>query len=97
MAIAQRRFAHHGRDLGEIYASNIFTGLAVAGALCLALPLPVEALHPSRPAAVVLAGVLLQMFVTTGARFVRTEALVMIVLFALFLAAQFMGFGFTLP
>ena len=45
----------------------------------------------------ILAGVLLQMFVTTGARFVRTEAAVMIALFALFLAAQFMGFGLALP
>ena len=33
----------------------------------------------------------------TGARFVRTEAAVMIALFALFLAAQFMGFGLALP
>ena len=84
--------------LGEIYASNIFTGLAVAGALCLALPLPVEPqiVHRYLPL-LVLAGVLLQMYVTSGSRFVRTEALVMVALFALFLCAQFTGFSLSLP
>ncbi len=84
--------------LGEIYASNIFTGLAVAGALCLALPLPVEPLIVNRDLPMlVVAGVLMQMFVTTGKKFVRLEALVMIAIYALFLAAQFMGFNITLP
>lgn len=84
--------------LGEIYASNIFTGLAVAGALCLALPLPVEPLIVGRDLPLmIVAGVLLQMFVTTGRRFVRSEAAVMIAIYALFLAAQFMGFSISLP
>jgi cation:H+ antiporter len=84
--------------LGEIYASNIFTGLAVAGVLCLALPLPVEPLILNRDLPMlIVAGVLMQMFVTTGKRFVRLEALVMIAIYALFLAAQFMGFSITLP
>ncbi len=100
LAIALGAVLRHHEDvtLGEIYASNIFTGLAVAGTLCLALPLPVEPLivHRDLPL-LVLAGVLLQMFVTTGSRFVRTEAAVMIAIFALFLAAQFMGFGLSLP
>ena len=83
--------------LGEIYASNIFTGLAVVGVLCLARPLPVESiiLHRDLPMLIV-AGVLLQMFVTTGRRFVRLEALAMIAIYALFLAAQFMGFSISL-
>lgn len=100
LAIALGAVFHRHADvtLGEIYASNIFTGLVVAGVLCLAMPLPVEPLivHRDLPL-LVLAGVLLQMFVTTGARFVRTEALVMIAIFALFLAAQFMGFSLSLP
>ena len=100
LAIALGAVLHRHADvtLGEIYASNIFTGLVVAGVLCLAMPLPVEPLivHRDLPL-LVLAGVLLQMFVTTGARFVRTEALVMIAIFALFLAAQFMGFRLSLP
>lgn len=84
--------------LGEIYASNIFTGLAVIGVLCLVRPLPVELmiLHRDLPMMIV-AGVLLQMFVTTGKKFVRLEALVMIAIYALFLAAQFLGFGISLP
>ncbi len=44
----------------------------------------------------IVAGVLLQMFVTTGRKFVRLEALVMIAISALFLAAQFRGFSISL-
>ncbi len=84
--------------LGEIYASNIFTGLAVAGVLCLIRPLPVEPLIVQRDLPMlIIAGVLLQMFVTTGSRFVRSEAAVMVSIFLLFLAAQFMGFQLSLP
>lgn len=100
LAIALGAVLRHHEDvtLGEIYASNIFTGLAVAGALCLVFPLPVEPVIVQRDLPLlVLAGVLLQMFVTTGAKFVRTEAVVMVALFVLFLAAQFMGFSLRLP
>lgn len=84
--------------LGEIYASNIFTGLAVAGVLCLVRPLPVEPLIVGRDLPLlIVAGVLLQMFVTTGGRFVRSEAAIMVAIFGLFLAAQFLGFSLTLP
>ena len=84
--------------LGEIYASNIFTGLAVAGALCAIRPLAVAPLIVSRDLPLLIfAGVLLQLFVTTGARFVRSEAAIMVAVFALFLAAQFMGFSISLP
>ena len=72
--------------------------MAVAGALCLIRPLPVELMIVQRDLPLlVLAGVLMQMFVTTGAKFVRTEAVVMVALFALFLCAQFMGFSLSLP
>jgi cation:H+ antiporter len=84
--------------LGEIYASNIFTGLVVAGALCLVRPLPVEPLVVTRDLPLlIVAGVVLQMFVTSGRRFVRGEAVVMIAIFALFLAVQFSGFSISLP
>ena len=84
--------------LGEIYASNIFTGLAVAGALCLIRPLAVEPLIVGRDLPLlVFAGVLLQLFVTSGGRFVRSEAAIMVAVFVLFLAAQFMGFSISLP
>lgn len=83
--------------LGEIYASNIFTGLAVIGCLCLIKPLPVEPIIVQRDLPMlIVAGVLLQMFVTTGRKFVRLEALVMIAIYVLFLAAQFMGFSISL-
>ena len=84
--------------LGEIYASNIFTGLFVAGALCLIRPLPVDPMIVGRDLPMlIVAGVLLQMFVTTGGKFVRSEAVAMIAIFVLFLAAQFMGFRISLP
>jgi len=84
--------------LGEIYASNIFTGLAVAGVLALVSPLEVEPLISQRDLPLlVLSGVVLQMFITSGRRFVRTEALAMIALYAVFLAAQFAGFSLSLP
>lgn len=84
--------------LGEIYASNIFTGLAVMGTLCLVAPLPVAPMIVSRDLPLlVLAGVLMQMFVSTGGRFVRSEALAIIALYGLFLAAQFGNFGISLP
>ena len=84
--------------LGEIYASNIFTGLAVAGALCLIRPLAVAPLIVSRDLPMLIfAGVLLQLFVTSGGRFIRSEAAIMVAVFALFLAAQFMGFSISLP
>ncbi len=83
--------------LGEIYASNIFTGLAVIGVLCLVKPLIVEPMIFQRDLPMlIVAGVLLQMFVTTGRRFVRLEAIIMIAIYALFLAAQFMGFSISL-
>ncbi len=83
--------------LGEIYASNIFTGLAVVGALCVIRPLVVEPIIIQRDLPMlIVAGVLLQMFITTGRRFVRLEALVMVGIYILFLAAQFMGFSISL-
>ncbi|MBN1907237.1 MAG: hypothetical protein JW927_19315 [Deltaproteobacteria bacterium] len=100
LAIALGAVLRHQADvtLGEIYASNIFTGLAVAGTLCIVHPLPVEPaiLNRDLPMLVV-AGVLLQMFVTTGSRFVRLEAIIMIAIYILFLSAQFMGFNISLP
>ncbi len=84
--------------LGEIYASNIFTGLVVAGALGLVLPLLVEPVIVSRDLPLlIVAGVVLQMFVTSGGRFVRAEAVVMLAIFALFMAAQFSGLSISLP
>lgn len=99
LAIALGAIIKHQADvtLGEIYASNIFTGLAVTGMLCLVQPLPVESIIVQRDLPMlIVAGVLLQMFVTTGKKFIRLEAMVMIGIYALFLAAQFTGFSISL-
>lgn len=99
LAIALGAVIRHQANvtLGEIYASNIFTGLAVVGALCVIKPLVVEPIIVQRDLPMlIVAGVLLQMFITTGRRFVRFEALIMIGIYALFLAAQFMGFSISL-
>jgi cation:H+ antiporter len=100
LAIALGAVLHRQADvtLGEIYASNIFTGLVVAGALALLRPLAVDPMIVSRDLPLlIVAGVLLQMFVTSGGKFVRSEALAMIALFALFLVAQFAGLRISLP
>lgn len=99
LAIALGAVIRHQANvtLGEIYASNIFTGLAVVGTLCVIKPLVVEPIIVQRDLPMlIVAGVLLQMFITIGRRFVRLEALVMIGIYALFLAAQFMGFSISL-
>lgn len=100
LAIAIGAILHRQADvsLGEIYASNIFTGLVVVGALCLIHPLPVEpqVVHRDLPL-LILSGVLLQMFVTTDHRFVRSEAMAMIGLYALFLSGHFLGFRLSFP
>ena len=61
-------------------------------------PLTIEPLITDRDLPLlIVAGVLLQMFVTTQGKFMRSEALVMIALFVLFLSAQLMGFSLALP
>jgi len=84
--------------LGETYASNIFTGMVVVGVIAMIHPLSVErtVTHLDLPL-LVLSGVVLQMFITSGRRFVRSEAICMIGLYVLFLAAHFMGFRLDLP
>jgi cation:H+ antiporter len=84
--------------LGETYASNIFTGLVVVGVVALVRPLPVEPIirHLDIPL-LILSGVILQIFITSGKRFVRSEALAMILLYALFLSAHLFGFRLDLP
>jgi cation:H+ antiporter len=84
--------------LGEVYASNIVTGTAVVGTIALVRPLHAE---PSVTLLalplLVLSGVILQVFITTGRRYVRTEALCMILLYVVFLCANFFNFRLDLP
>ncbi|MDR0993513.1 MAG: sodium:calcium antiporter [Verrucomicrobiota bacterium] len=100
LAIALGAILHRQSDvtLGEIYASNIFTGLVVVGVLCLIRPLPVEPIIVQRDLPMLIGvGIVMQIFVTTGNRFVRSEGLAMIAIYAFFLYAQFTGLQFILP
>jgi len=84
--------------LGETYASNIFTGMVVTGIIAMAHPLNVEPMIVQLDLPIlVLSGVILQMFITSGRRLIRFEALGMITLYAIFLLAHFFGFHLELP
>jgi len=85
-------------SLGETYASNIFTGSVVVGLIALVHPLPVEPLITRLDLPLlVLAGVILQIFITTGRRLVRFEAVAIMALYALFLCSHFFGWHLSLP
>lgn len=76
--------------IGEVYASNIFTQLVVLGICCLVAPIPV-APELSRFAMpfLVLAAVVIQLFVTSGLKLNRIEALGLLVFYGVFAASQF--------
>lgn len=82
--------------IGEIYASNIFTAMFVLGTCALISPMALFP-DPARPSMLVmhdvpmliLAGVVIQIFVTTGSRLVRLEALVVGALYAYFVLSHF--------
>ncbi len=89
---------HGDVSLGETYASNIFTGLVVVGLVALVRPLEVDNLTVELDLPLlVFSGVVLQIFITSGRKYVRAEALVMIALYVVFLAAHFFGFTLDFP
>lgn len=72
--------------LGEIYSSNIFTALVVLGVCCLISPLnltDMTILNFDIPF-LILAGVMVQIFITTGLKFSRLEALLIMILYVVF-------------
>jgi len=76
--------------IGEIYASNIFTQLVVLGTCCLVSPIAVPpALTMFAMPFLVLAAVVIQLFVTSGGRINRLEALGLLAFYAVFAASQF--------
>lgn len=100
LAIALGAVWHRQADvtLGEVYASNIFTGLMVTGVLSLIRPLEIEPLIITRDIPLLIfAGVLLQLFITSGGRFIRWEAVAMIGLFVIFLLTHITGLPLALP
>lgn len=77
-------------SLGEIYSSNIFTALAVLGVCAIASPLPISTpsiLTFDLPMLIV-AGVVIQLFITTGALLTRPEALLVVGLYAWFVVGH---------
>lgn len=82
--------------IGEIYASNIFTALFVLGVCALIAPLVLFE-NPAIPSMLVkydipfliLAGVIIQIFVTTGSRLRRAEALLILALYVYFVLIHF--------
>ncbi len=76
--------------IGEVYASNIFTQLVVLGICCIIRPMTVEpALISFAMPFLILASVVIQLFVTTGRKVNRIEALGMLGFYVLFAASQF--------
>jgi len=76
--------------IGEVYASNIFTQLVVLGICCLIAPISVSGsiLGFAMPFLVLAAGVI-QLFVTSGLKLNRLEAVGLLGFYALFAASQF--------
>lgn len=76
--------------IGEVYASNIFTQLIVLGGCCLVRPMSVDAaLVTFAMPFLVLAAVVIQIFVTSGLRLNRLEAVGLLAFYALFAVSQF--------
>ncbi len=73
-------------SMGEIYSSNIFTALGILGICCMVRPLVI-----SDPRIVsvdipflILAGVIVQIFITTGMVLSRKEAIAILALYGYF-------------
>lgn len=98
LAIALAATARKKSDItiGEIYSSNIFTALFVLGCCALIKPL-VFFDNPLIPSVLVkydipfliLAGVIIQIFVTTGSRLHRFEAVLILALYVYFVLIHF--------
>jgi cation:H+ antiporter len=77
--------------IGEVYASNIFTQLVILGICCLIAPIEVSsALTAFAMPFLVLAAVVIQLFVTSGSRINRFEAVGLLAFYAVFAVSQFM-------
>ncbi|HOC67470.1 MAG TPA: sodium:calcium antiporter [Candidatus Hydrogenedentes bacterium] len=76
--------------IGEVYASNIFTQLVVLGLCCLFRPMEVApALTTFAMPFLIVASVAIQLFVTSGRRLNRIEALGLMGFYLVFAVSQF--------
>jgi cation:H+ antiporter len=83
--------------ISEIYASNIFTAMFVLGVICIISPMQTSdpvIINFSLPF-LILSGVTLQIFITTGSRFIRLEAIVVFALYCYFILGLFFKVGFA--
>jgi len=73
-------------SLAEVYASNIFTALVVLGVCCIAMPLHISdnRLLSFDIPMLIAAGVMIQIFITTGMRFNRIEAAITMLMYGYF-------------
>lgn len=88
-------------SIGEVYASNTFTMMVVLGICALIRPLAVsEAITSFALPFLVLASVVIQVFITTGMKLKRWEALVLLGFYGFFVFANFtdvLGWTRALP
>lgn len=77
--------------IGEVYASNIFTQLVVLGVCALISPIEVsrQMLSFAMPF-LILAAVIIQIFITTGRKLNRFEAVILLGFYAVFAVTSFM-------
>jgi cation:H+ antiporter len=76
--------------IGEVYASNIFTQLVVLGICCLIAPINVsEGLISFAMPFLILAAGIIQIFVTTGLKLNRWEAVGLLMLYGVFALSNF--------
>ncbi|OHD55692.1 MAG: hypothetical protein A2Y33_13700 [Spirochaetes bacterium GWF1_51_8] len=82
-------------SIGEIYASNIFTAMFVLGACALVQPMAVSAsiLHFDIPF-LILAGSVIQIFVTSGSKLIRLEAAFIMLMYIYFSLGHFVQLPF---
>jgi cation:H+ antiporter len=82
-------------SIGEIYASNIFTAMFVLGLCAIAMPMPVSTsiLNFDIPF-LILAGTVIQIFVTTGNKLQRIEAVFILAMYIYFTIGHFLKVPF---
>lgn len=76
--------------IGEVYASNIFTQCVVLGTCALIRPIDIsQSVIGFAMPFLILAGVTIQIFITSGRRLSRTEAAILMLMYVVFAATNF--------
>ncbi len=85
-------------SIGEVYASNIFTAMVVLGICAVIMPLKItdHALITFDIPMLIFAGVVLQIFITTGMKLTRFEALAVMGIYVVFVLQHVLPGGIPL-